>query len=171
MVFREIIVFTLRIVETPQYKTQLLDVKAGGTFSCHWALKFKATTSYLQLSSENSPPPSAICIRPSNHFQLRTTFWKYESFRQLVGLFGLGISPTHGFYLHRTAQHRKTKTKFHALSGFQSHDLSDQPLEAYASDSGANRTASFKILYKIHWMTSKVSQNFYIRGPATIAAE
>jgi hypothetical protein len=36
--------------------------------------------------------------------------WNYESGLHLVRLPGLGISPTRGIYLHRTALHRKTVT-------------------------------------------------------------
>jgi hypothetical protein len=37
-------------------------------------------------------------------------------FRHMVGLLGRGISPTQGLYLHRTTQHRKTRTHIHAPS-------------------------------------------------------
>jgi len=42
----------------------------------------------------------------------------------LVGLLGRGISPTptQGPYLHRTAQHRKTRTYIHSSSRIQTHD-------------------------------------------------
>jgi hypothetical protein len=49
-----------------------------------------------------------------------------------VGLLELGISPTQGLYLYRTPQRRKTN--IHAVSGIRTHDLSDQAIEAYASD-------------------------------------
>jgi hypothetical protein len=37
------------------------------------------------------------------------------------------ISPSQGLYLHRTTQHRKTRTNIHALSGIRTHDPSNQP--------------------------------------------
>jgi hypothetical protein len=43
-------------------------------------------------------------------------------FRHMVGLLGRVISPSQGLYLHRAAQHRKTRTNFHALSGIRTHD-------------------------------------------------
>jgi hypothetical protein len=39
-----------------------------------------------------------------------------DPFGHLVGLFGRGIIPTQGLYLHRTTQHRKTRTHIHAPS-------------------------------------------------------
>jgi hypothetical protein len=47
-------------------------------------------------------------------------------FRQLLGLLGRGVSPSQGLYLHRTTQHRKTRTNIHALSGIRTHDSSIQ---------------------------------------------
>jgi cytochrome c553 len=47
------------------------------------------------------------------------------------------ITPTQGLYIYRTAQHRKTKTNIHAVSGIRTHDLSDQAIKAYASDRAA----------------------------------
>jgi hypothetical protein len=48
----------------------------------------------------------------------------YVSIGQLVGLLGRGISPTQGLYLHRTTQHRKTRTHIHASSEIRNHDPS-----------------------------------------------
>jgi hypothetical protein len=45
-----------------------------------------------------------------------------ESFQHLVGFPGRGFSPTQGLYLHRTAQHRKTRTNIHAFSGIRTND-------------------------------------------------
>jgi hypothetical protein len=54
----------------------------------------------------------------------------YESvFGHLVGLFGRGINPSQGHYLHRTAQHRKTRTHIHASSGFRTQDPSVRAVE------------------------------------------
>jgi hypothetical protein len=47
----------------------------------------------------------------------------------LVGLLGRGISPTQGLYLHRTAQHRKTRTHIHASSGIRARDPSVPTVE------------------------------------------
>jgi hypothetical protein len=46
-------------------------------------------------------------------------FTFYESLGQVVGLLGRGISPTQGLYLHRTTQHKKTRTHIHASSGIR----------------------------------------------------
>jgi hypothetical protein len=46
----------------------------------------------------------------------------------------MGDQPYAGLYLHRTTQHRKTKTKVRALSGIRTHGLSDQAIKAYAPD-------------------------------------
>jgi hypothetical protein len=48
---------------------------------------------------------------------------------QLVGLLGRGISPTQGLYLHRTKQHRKTRTHIHASSWIRTHDPSVREAE------------------------------------------
>jgi hypothetical protein len=53
----------------------------------------------------------------------------YESVGQLVGLFGRMIGPMQGLYLHRTTQHRKTRTYIHASSGIRSHDPSVRAAE------------------------------------------
>jgi hypothetical protein len=43
----------------------------------------------------------------------------------MVGLLGRVVSPSQGLYLHRTTQHRKTRTNIHALSGIGTHDPSN----------------------------------------------
>jgi len=50
-------------------------------------------------------------------------------FGHSVGLLGRGISPTQGLYLHRTAQHRKTRTHIHVPSGIRTHDPSVRAVE------------------------------------------
>jgi hypothetical protein len=50
-------------------------------------------------------------------------------FEHLVGLLGLGISSTQGHYLHRTTQHRKTRTHIHAPSGIGTRDPSVRAVE------------------------------------------
>jgi hypothetical protein len=52
--------------------------------------------------------------------------WFLELFRHMVGLLGRVINPSQGLYLHRTTQHRKTRTDIHALSG-DSNPRSQQP--------------------------------------------
>jgi hypothetical protein len=64
-----------------------------------------------------------------------------ELFRHMVGLLGRVISPSQGHYLHRTTQHRKTRTNIHALSGIQTHDPSNQPDKTHASDRTATVTS------------------------------
>jgi hypothetical protein len=44
-------------------------------------------------------------------------FWFPNLFWHMVGLLGWVISLSQGLYLHRTTQHRKTRTNIHALSG------------------------------------------------------
>jgi hypothetical protein len=57
----------------------------------------------------------------------RLTYMRFlELFRHMVGLLGRVISPSQGHYLHRTTQHRKTRTNIHALSGIRTHDPSNQ---------------------------------------------
>jgi hypothetical protein len=68
----------------------------------------------------------------------RLTF--LELFRHMVGLLGRVISPSQGLYLHRTTQHRKTRTNIHALSGIRSHNPSNRPAKTHASDRTATVT-------------------------------
>jgi hypothetical protein len=63
-----------------------------------------------------------------------------ELFRHMVGLFGRVISSSQGLYLHRTTQHRKTRTNIHVLSGIRTHDPSNQPAKTHASDRTATVT-------------------------------
>jgi hypothetical protein len=60
----------------------------------------------------------------------------------MVGLLGRVISPAQGLYLHRTAQHRKTRANIHALSGIRTPDPSNQPAKTHASDRTATVTGS-----------------------------
>jgi hypothetical protein len=63
-----------------------------------------------------------------------------ELFRHMVGLLGRVISQSQGLYLHRTTQHRKTRTNIHAWSGIRTHDPSNQPAKTHASDRTATVT-------------------------------
>jgi hypothetical protein len=49
-------------------------------------------------------------------------FWFPNLFRHTVGLLGRVISPSQGLYLHRTTQHRKTRTIIDALSEIRTRD-------------------------------------------------
>jgi hypothetical protein len=71
----------------------------------------------------------------------RLTYRRFlELFRHTVGLLGRVINPSQGLYLHRTTQHRKTRTNIHALSGIRTHDPSNQPAKTHASDCTATVT-------------------------------
>jgi hypothetical protein len=48
-------------------------------------------------------------------------------------------------YLHRTAQHTKTRPNIHALSEIWIHDLSIQLIKAYTLDYAATGTNKFRI--------------------------
>jgi hypothetical protein len=50
-----------------------------------------------------------------------------------------------GLYLHRTAQHRKTRKNIHALNGIRTHDPSIQAAKTHSLDSMATVIGS--ILY------------------------
>jgi hypothetical protein len=80
----------------------------------------------------NSPPPSSAVLgepRPPLLLMLRN-----HVFRHLVGLLGRGISPSEDLNLHRTTQHRKTRTIMHSLSGIRTHDPSIQAAKTDALD-------------------------------------
>jgi hypothetical protein len=65
----------------------------------------------------------------------RLTYRRFlELFRHIVGLLGRVISPSQDLYLHRTTQHRKTRTNIHALSGIHTHDPSNQQAKTHAKD-------------------------------------
>jgi hypothetical protein len=46
--------------------------------------------------------------------------------------------PSQGLYLHRTAQHKKTRINIHALSGIRTHHPSIRPVKTLALDLAAN---------------------------------
>jgi hypothetical protein len=71
----------------------------------------------------------------------RLTYRRFlELFRHMVGLLGWVISPSQGLYLHRTTQHKKTRTNIHALTKIRTHDPSNQPAKTHASDRRATVT-------------------------------
>jgi hypothetical protein len=75
----------------------------------------------------------------------RLTYNRFlELFRHMVGLLGQVISPSQGLYLHRTTQHRMTRTNIHALSGIRTHDPRNQPAKTHASDRTATVTGTFR---------------------------
>jgi hypothetical protein len=70
----------------------------------------------------------------------RLTYRILELFRHMVGLLWRVIRPSQGLYLHRTTQHRNTRTNIHALSWIRTHDPSNQPANTHASDCTATLT-------------------------------
>jgi hypothetical protein len=80
--------------------------------------------------NNNNNNNSLSSIRPLSLFRFRIYFLKLVNlFGHLLGLLGRGISPTQGLYLHRTTQHRKTRTNIHASSGIRTHDPSVRAVE------------------------------------------
>jgi hypothetical protein len=59
--------------------------------------------------------------RPIDLFQFRITS-EIMNNRHSVGLLGRVISSSQGFYLHRTTQHRQTRTHIHVISGIRTRD-------------------------------------------------
>jgi hypothetical protein len=76
-------------------------------------------------------------IRPCGLFQFRTTSEIENQFKHLAGLLGRVVSPSQSLCLHRTVQHRKTKTYIHALSGIRTRDSSIQAAKTHAPDRAA----------------------------------
>jgi hypothetical protein len=73
----------------------------------------------------------------------RLTYRRFlELFRHMVGRV---ISPSQDLYLHKTTQHRKTRTNIHASSGIQTHNPSNQPAKTHASDRTATVTSEIGI--------------------------
>jgi hypothetical protein len=60
-------------------------------------------------------------IRPIGLFHFGITP-EIMNHRHTAGLLGRVISSSQGLYLHRTTQHRKTKTNIHALIGIRTRD-------------------------------------------------
>jgi hypothetical protein len=98
------------------------------------------------------------------------SFWTFAAshigsflnyFRHMVGLLGRVISPSQGLYLHRTTQHRKTRTNIHALSGIRTHDPSNLPAKTHASDRTATVTGNKDI--KIKKLLKLTGQNVFAR--------
>jgi hypothetical protein len=83
----------------------------------------------------------------------RLTYRKFlELFRHMVGLLGRVISPSQDLYLHRTTQHRKTRTNIHAFSGIRTHDPSNQPAKTHASDRTATVTGIFAFMLSVMYV-------------------
>jgi hypothetical protein len=83
----------------------------------------------------------------------RLTYKRFlELVRYTVGLLGRVISPSQGLYLHRTTQHRKTRTNIHALSGIRTHNPSNQPAKTHASDRTATVTGNLLLHSSIRYL-------------------
>jgi hypothetical protein len=95
---------------------------------------------FLQNISLCLPPPPPVALQSLKDLG-RLTYRRFlELFREAVGLLGRVISPSQGLYLHRTTEHRKTRTNIHALSGIRTRDPSNQPAKTHASDRMATVT-------------------------------
>jgi hypothetical protein len=93
-------------------------------------------------ASETNPPPVAL---QSLKDLGRLTYRRFlELFRHMVELLGRVISSSQGLCLHRTTQHRKTRTNIHALSGIRTKDSRNQTAKT-ASDSTATVTGRDEI--------------------------
>jgi hypothetical protein len=87
-----------------------------------------------------------------------------ELLRHMVVLLGRVISPSQGLYLHRTTQHRKTRTNIHTLSGIRTHDPSNQPGKIHASDRMATVTGNYSQLLNAYFVkTYKTAFNISSR--------
>jgi hypothetical protein len=68
------------------------------------------------------------------------------------------IRQSQGLYLHRTTQHRKTRTNIYALSGIRTHDPSFRAIEDHAPDCAVNVTGHAGIWSAIlggEWLASR----------------
>jgi hypothetical protein len=100
-----------------------------------------AKTTYFRsvFVSLSIPVPVPVALQSLKDL-CRLTYRRFlELFRHMLGLLGWVISPSQGLYLHRTIQHRKTRTNIHALSGIRTHDPSNQPAKTHASDRTATK--------------------------------
>jgi hypothetical protein len=85
------------------------------------------------------PPPLPVALQSLKDLG-RLTYRSLGLFRHMVGLLGRVISPSQGLYLHRTTQHRRTRTNIHALSGIRTHNPSNQSAKTHTSDRTATVT-------------------------------
>jgi hypothetical protein len=126
-------------------------VKVVHSHSCTCA-DFLILNGYSHILFDNISPLQLIHFFFSMALQSlkdigRLTYRRFlELFRHMVGLLGRVISPSQGLYLHRTTQHRKTRTNIHALSGIRTHNPSNQPVKTHASDRTATVTSAVDIL-------------------------
>jgi hypothetical protein len=68
----------------------------------------------------------------------RLTYGRFlKRFRHMVNLLGRVISLSQGICLHSTAQHRKTRTDIHALSGIRTRDSSVRAIKVQAPERAA----------------------------------
>jgi hypothetical protein len=84
----------------------------------------------------------------------------HKLFRHLVKLLGRVTSLSQVIYLHVTAQHRKTRTNTHALSGIRTHDPSFRVVNAYAPDCVATVTDQHRLYFVKDY---KVAQKMLIK--------
>jgi hypothetical protein len=96
-----------------------------------------------------------------------------NQFRHLAGLLGRVISPLQGLYLHRTAQHRKTRTNIHALGGIRTREPRIEPWICYpevclvfslcTQEHGYLKTGRDRFLPTVsHWMLHNTSSWYSI---------
>jgi hypothetical protein len=106
----------------------------------HYITMHFPTLHYTTLHDIPPPPPVAL---QSLKDPGRLTYTRFlKPFRLTVGLLGRVISPSQGLYLHKTTQHRKTRTNIHALGWIRTHDPSNQPAKTHASDRMATVTGT-----------------------------
>jgi hypothetical protein len=110
--------------------------------------------------ANETPPPNTISdncttIKYHHHqllrimhcglFQFRITPEVMNQFKHLTGLLGRLISSSQDLCLHRAAQHRKTRTHMHSLSGIRTRDPSTQAANAHAPDHAATEIGVIKL--------------------------
>jgi hypothetical protein len=97
----------------------------------------------LYLYSPNKPSWRGVQLKDKDF-----TFTFMNVFRHLVGLFGRGIGPTQGPYLHRTTQHRTEKrghTSMPRVGIEATIPVFKQPKAIHASDRSVIGTSKIKI--------------------------
>jgi hypothetical protein len=113
------------------------------------------------------PPPALQSLKDLG----RLTYRRFlELFRHMVGLLGRVISPSQGLYLHRTTQHRKSRTNIHAYDAvFPDHSKiranHGRKASVYEESCGSKKvsfkrtkhTLSCQITWYIRWTASDVT--------------
>jgi hypothetical protein len=140
---RHILKDPLILISVIQYKLQMLD-KANCAATLILDDDDHHGNGHEDKDDDKSPPMALQSLKDLG----RLTYRRFlELFRQMVGLLGQVISPLQGLYLHRTTQHRKTRTNIHALSEIRTHGPSNQPAKTHASDRMATVTGNNKIIH------------------------